>query len=1595
MRDFLEIPSSAWVAENALAFAIRDRHPVSPGHTLVITRRVVADWFSASLDERAAVFELVEAVKRQIDSERRPDGYNVGFNSGAAAGQTVPHLHVHVIPRYRGDMDDPRGGVRHVIPSAGNYLVNVEPFSAGGSADPFARHVLPLFETANEIAIVAAFVQASGLRLIGAQLRAAVARGARVRVLTGDYLDITQASALQLLLDWQEIARVDTVDEDSEIYETVPTGTFEARVIETGTLPPQGRSFHPKSWRFEGADYGIAFVGSSNLSHSALQTGIEWNLRVDRDRDRRAYHRVRDAFDALWGTARALDAEWVDTYSSRARRIAVPLPHGEIETEAALQPVPDAHEVQIEALTALRASRAEGRRRALVVLATGLGKTWLAAFDMLQLRDELGVKSVRVLFVAHRRELLRQAAETYRRLILSNSLALRIGWFLGDEGDLSADLVFASVAKLARKGNVEKLARQHFDYVVIDEVHHAAARSYRSILDNIDPTFLLGLTATPDRADANDILGLFDDHIAYRADIARGVEVGRLVPFRYYGLRDEIDYTNIPWRNRRFDSEQLAAAAQTEARMQTLWRSWQDHAATRTLVFCCSVAHALFVKNWLAGRGVRARAVYAGAGSDDREGSVLDLARGTIDALCSVDVFNEGVDVPMVDRVVMLRPTESSVVFLQQLGRGLRVADGKSSVTVIDFVGNHSVFLERLRALLSLGGERPQTLRAALDCVGQIDLPAGCSVELSLEAKDLLVRLFHVGGSDDVERVYRELRLQRGKRPNAGELERMGYRPTSIRSRHGSWFDFVGSEQDLAGDEQRAVLAAGTFLREVETTQMTKCFKMVTLEAILEAGALGTGIGLRDLALRSHAILRRSPELLADVADEECKASLNSATEDRWLAYWNGNPIAAWTRERSERRAWFKVDAGRFLPAFPVPENAREALARLTRELVDYRLAQYRHRKQLDDGTAESFLCRVISNQRDPILKLPTAFRDALPRGEIEARVDGAIWQFRLMKEFCNVARLAGSQRNALPDLLRRWFGPSAGQPGTAFEVRFRRSPDGYWVEPTGGNLFALGSRSGVAAYPDLRAAAGHGLATEESVTAERVLLPLDSLPTDNLFAVRVSGSSMDGGKSPLRDGDWAVMRLARSAPANSVLHRIVLVQEPIDGAGMQYQIKRLERESGQYRLTSDNPDGPSFDATPGTTVIALLDRAFHPEDLGPPPGTVLSSTRLAAAFGLDSAETDSGRYGGHLFVFVDRKGMLDAPERVREPLISRRPGETAFVFAKKSEDAFRYLGVGRWMDDEHAWRIPAADFQTWRTWGEGRQASRDLPTAARARAQLIVDALLALPETERFLRKPGGALARVLGPSASGGFRIDGGGSERLAERTVSLIDLAWVVVAADDVRDRGGRLDEARVNLLRYLEGTPKGSTRWIDTHWAIAAYEKTLELTANALVTVGGTQRVYNDDGRAMDAHFVVEAAGPDVAIVFESSGGTRGTRGSQNRDYRAGLDLLLDRIKRVGLRLRSIEMAATSSQAAKLSNDERCVRLPGLDYPMEVTDVPELRKAIGRAVASMGRRPGANGTGNAEKRLRIIVARPPMSPLALATVLAGTPERDGAS
>ncbi|MCE9631692.1 MAG: HIT domain-containing protein, partial [Planctomycetia bacterium] len=301
---FLEVPEAEWVCANDLCFAIFDSFPVSPGHVLVITRRVVPTFFECTAAEQQALMALVGEVKALLDArlDPKPDGYNVGFNAGAAAGQTVPHVHVHVIPRYAGDMADPRGGVRHVIPEKGNYLARPATISLTTGPDrPLWHRLADRLPGASEIDLLASFVQLSGLVIVRESLFSAIAAGAKVRLLVGDYLGITSPDALRQLLGWIDLAGP----------------AFEARLAKLENLRGSPDSFHPKAWRIADASGGIVVVGSSNLSRAALETGVEWNLVGETSGSGTLDREIAAAFNDLWQQATPLSADVVDRYESK------------------------------------------------------------------------------------------------------------------------------------------------------------------------------------------------------------------------------------------------------------------------------------------------------------------------------------------------------------------------------------------------------------------------------------------------------------------------------------------------------------------------------------------------------------------------------------------------------------------------------------------------------------------------------------------------------------------------------------------------------------------------------------------------------------------------------------------------------------------------------------------------------------------------------------------------------------------------------------------------------------------------------------------------------------------------------------------------------------------------------------------------------------------------------------------------------------------------------------------------------------------------------------------------------------------------------
>ncbi len=415
---------------------------------------------------------------------------------------------------------------------------------------------------------------------------------------------------------------------------------------------------------------------------------------------------------------------------------------------------------------------------------------------------------------------------------------------MGKTRDVEVDVLCASVQTLGRESHLERFSPQHFDYIVIDEFHHAAAPTYRRLLNYFAPRFLLGLTATPDRSDQSDILSLCDDNLVFTCGLFAGIRAGLLAPFHYFGIYDDtVDYAEIPWRNGRFDPDKLSNKLATLARSRHALREWRKRKQQRTLAFCVSIAHAEFMANQFDKEGVACAAVYAGS-SLSRADALERLRDGRLEVIFSVDLFNEGVDLPAIDTVMMLRPTESKILFLQQLGRGLRKSEGKEKLIVLDFIGNHKSFLHKPQALFNVGSSYKQLAGFARNVEqGRLELPDGCYVNYDLQLIDFLKSL----DGDGIQKEYEALREGLGRRPSLAEFYRAGASLQTMRKQYGSWFELVRTMGDLAPLEEVIVKVHHAFLKEVETTSMTKSFKMILLEAFQETRRLACGADDREV----------------------------------------------------------------------------------------------------------------------------------------------------------------------------------------------------------------------------------------------------------------------------------------------------------------------------------------------------------------------------------------------------------------------------------------------------------------------------------------------------------------------------------------------------------------------------------------------------------------------------------------------------------------------------------------------------------------------------------------------------------------------------
>lgn len=728
---------------------------------------------------------------------------------------------------------------------------------------------------AERIDIIVSFVMESGINLLIKDIEEAIEKGTEVNILTGRYLNITEPQALYKLRD-----------------------RFGGKV-NLRFYNDESRSFHPKAYIFHYKDSGEVYIGSSNISRGALTDSIEWNYRFSRDSNANDFNATLAKFEDLFNNhSIEVTDEILRNYSKSwvKPKVLKQVEENKPEVISIIEP----RGVQIEALYALNKTREEGFDKALVVASTGIGKTYLAAFDSKEFN--------RILFIAHKEEIIKQAADSFRVVHPEKSAGL----FYSSLKEADKDAVFAMVNTLGKEEylNEDYFKKDSFDYIVIDEFHHAVADSYKRILEYFKPKFLLGLTATPERLDNEDVFALCDYNVAYEIRLKEAVNRGELVPFNYYGVYDEtVDYDAIDYKNGRYDDRLLEEALKINTRADLILKHYRKYSSTRALGFCSSKTHAEYMSKYFNEHGIISAAVYSGEQgqqTENREVALKKLTEGSLNVIFSVDMFNEGVDVPSIDMVMFLRPTQSPTIFMQQLGRGLRKSKGKERLQVIDFIGNY----KKANLIPFLLSGKPFSRSEIINrSVVEYDYPEDCHIDFDLKVIDIFRRMAEVESSrrEQIEGEYRRVKDYLGHRPTRTELfihmdeEIYGLaRQQANLNPFRDYLKFLDDQDELSPKERQLRNTLGSeFIKMVETTSMSKSYKMPILLAFYNNGQTKLEIDDKDIH-ESFKDFYSQPSNAVDMTKDKSTRGFKAWGKDEYIALARRNPVLSLTRTHSD-----------------------------------------------------------------------------------------------------------------------------------------------------------------------------------------------------------------------------------------------------------------------------------------------------------------------------------------------------------------------------------------------------------------------------------------------------------------------------------------------------------------------------------------------------------------------------------------------------------------------------------------------------------------------------------------------------------------------
>lgn len=514
-----------------------------------------------------------------------------------------------------------------------------------------------------------AFINFGGVQLLVNALDEARTRGISGKILTSDYLDFTEPKALRKLNEFENI---------------------ETRIF----LEANNGPLHSKSYIFKYKDYIKVYIGSSNITESALLRNIEWNVLIITKEDDEFYTEILRLFNNLWQLTTETDERFLSEYENFYEEI---IKFKEREKFAFKELTVKPNKMQEQALINLHSLRTRGIKKGLVIAATATGKTYMAAFDVKQFRAR------KVLFLVHREDILVKAESSFKTVLGSK---IDTGLFTGTTKELEHQYVFATIQSF--KNIVETLNPKTFDYVIIDESHHATAETYTKIIDHLKPDFLLGMTATPERTDGMGLFALFDNNVALEIRLHDALESDLICSFHYFGVKevDGLDLSDLKENEIDKLSKRLSTYARTDYIIEKMNLYGHDGNKLKCLAFCASVEHAQFMSKSFNEKGIPSIDLTGKDKPSEREKAVKSLESNdptSLNIIFTVDVFNEGIDIPSINLVLMLRPTSSPIIFVQQIGRGLRKLPEKKFVTILDFIGNYT---KNFMASFALKGNR-------------------------------------------------------------------------------------------------------------------------------------------------------------------------------------------------------------------------------------------------------------------------------------------------------------------------------------------------------------------------------------------------------------------------------------------------------------------------------------------------------------------------------------------------------------------------------------------------------------------------------------------------------------------------------------------------------------------------------------------------------------------------------------------------------------------------------------------------------------------------------------------------------------------------